>query len=76
MASHLRDIAMLFKLRLASLVVFSAVLGYLMGTESPKALELVALSLGGFLLTGASNGFNQIWERDIDAKMERTKDRP
>lgn len=47
-----------------------------MGTSSPILLEIAALCLGGFLLTGASNGLNQVWEREIDSKMERTKDRP
>ena len=28
------------------------------------------------MLTGASNGLNQIWERDLDRLMDRTKDRP
>lgn len=38
--------------------------------------ELICLSLGGFLVTGASNGINQILERDLDAKMKRTNGRP
>ena len=32
--------------------------------------------LGGFLVTGASNGFNQILERDTDKMMSRTSNRP
>lgn len=42
----------------------------------PDWLQILALCIGGFLLTGASNGFNQVWEREVDAKMERTKNRP
>lgn len=68
--------AALFKLRLASLVVFSAALGYLMGVESINFKVLTALSIGGFLLTGGSNGLNQAWERRWDALMERTRNRP
>ena len=75
-SSRVRDIAELFKLRLAALVVFSSVLGYLMAAKEPDWLQILALCLGGFLLTGGSNGFNQVWEREVDAKMERTKDRP
>lgn len=32
--------------------------------------------IGGFLVTGASNGFNQVIERDLDKLMKRTKNRP
>jgi protoheme IX farnesyltransferase len=34
------------------------------------------LVIGGFFVTGSSNGFNQIMERDIDSLMDRTKNRP
>lgn len=66
----------LMKLRLAWLVVFSAVLGYLLAPGEFIYLDVIFLSIGGFLVTGASNSFNQIWERDLDKKMERTKNRP
>lgn len=65
-----------FKLRLASLVVFSAALGYLIAADSVDFMQLLYLCIGGFLVTGASNGFNQIIEVDLDRLMERTKNRP
>lgn len=34
------------------------------------------LVLGGFLVTGAANCFNEIIEKDLDKLMNRTKDRP
>ena len=34
------------------------------------------LILGGFLVTGSSNAFNQIIEKDLDKLMDRTKNRP
>ncbi len=71
-----KDLIALMKLKLSTLVVLSAVLGYFMGTESPLLMELIMLSIGGVLLTGGSNGFNQIWERNLDAKMNRTMNRP
>jgi len=71
-----KDLIALMKLKLSALVVLSAVLGYLMGTNSPVMAECVLLALGGLLLTGGSNGFNQIWERNLDAKMNRTMNRP
>ncbi|MFK7757823.1 MAG: heme o synthase [Flavobacteriales bacterium] len=72
----MKDLAALMKLKLSFLVVLSAVLGYFMGTSSPQLAEVLALALGGVLLTGGSNGFNQIWERNQDALMNRTKHRP
>jgi len=66
----------LMKLRLAWLVVFSAILGYLLAPGEFVLINAVYLSIGGFLVTGASNSFNKIWERDLDKKMERTKNRP
>jgi heme o synthase len=74
--SRLKDLAIFFKLRLSVIVVLSAFLGYLMGAEVAVLSEITALILGGILLTGASNGFNQVWERDIDGLMKRTAERP
>ncbi|MBD99132.1 MAG: protoheme IX farnesyltransferase [Verrucomicrobia bacterium] len=34
------------------------------------------MSVGGFLVTASSNGFNQIIERNLDRLMDRTKSRP
>jgi protoheme IX farnesyltransferase len=63
------------KFRLASLVILSALSGYLFvgGTDG---LEITYLLLGGFLVTAASNGSNQIWERELDVLMNRTGKRP
>ena len=72
----LKDLAVLFKLRLGTFVVLSAVLGWFMGTESIGLVAFLELTVGGYLLTGASNGFNQILEKEADAKMGRTAGRP
>lgn len=74
--SKLIDYAAFFKLRLASLVVFSAFFGYLIAVDSIVWADLIWLCIGGFLVTGSSNGFNQIIEKDLDRLMERTKNRP
>lgn len=66
----------LMKLRLAWLVVFSAVLGYMIAPGAIVWMDVVFLGIGGFLVTGSSNSFNQIWERDLDKKMDRTQNRP
>ncbi|MBK6832115.1 MAG: protoheme IX farnesyltransferase [Flavobacteriales bacterium] len=77
-AAKLREVAVLFKLRLASLVVVSAVLGYLMGVPAGgfDTVAMLLLVLGGTLLTGASNALNQVLEVREDALMERTAERP
>ncbi len=75
-AVSLKDLAALMKLKLSFLVVLSAVLGYFMGTTNPQLVQVLALIIGGTLLTGGSNGFNQVWERNQDALMNRTKARP
>ncbi|PZE17174.1 protoheme IX farnesyltransferase [Putridiphycobacter roseus] len=73
--SKFKDFAALAKLRLSFLVVVSAVSGFLFA-DGKFDIVLVYLILGGFLITGSSNAFNQIIERDIDKKMPRTANRP
>jgi protoheme IX farnesyltransferase len=63
------------KFRLASLVIISALSGYLFVGAS-DGLEMFYLLFGGFLVTAASNGSNQIWERELDILMNRTGKRP
>lgn len=72
------DYAQLTKMRLASLVVFSALTGYFFALDLHEVnwLQLLWLVVGGFLVTGSSNAFNQIIERDLDKLMERTANRP
>jgi protoheme IX farnesyltransferase len=74
------EYAQFTKLRLSSLVVFSAILGYFIAVEELKTpinwLEMTMLFLGGFLVTGASNGYNQVIEREYDKLMPRTATRP
>jgi heme o synthase len=73
--SIMKDIATLMKLRLSFLVVISAVACFFfMG--GGLDIRLFYLIAGGFLITGASNGFNQIIEKDLDKLMPRTMNRP
>ncbi len=71
-----KDYAQFIKLRLASLVVFSAAIGFVIGSEKIDWIKMLLLVVGGFLVTGASNGFNQIIEKDPDKLMDRTLNRP
>ncbi len=74
----LKDIMELTKFRLSFLVVFSAVMAYALAlqTLSIDWLNIFFLSVGGFLVTAASNTINQIIEKDTDKLMDRTKNRP
>lgn len=67
----------LLKFRLASLVVFSGGMGYMLGTKTEIVwMDMMLFALGGLLVTGSSNTLNQIIEKDIDKLMTRTMNRP
>ncbi|WP_452231555.1 heme o synthase [Lacinutrix sp. MEBiC02595] len=74
--SIISDFKEITKMRLALSVVFSSVAGYLLGVETVDYTTLTLLAFGGYFMVGASNAFNQIIEKDLDALMDRTKDRP
>jgi protoheme IX farnesyltransferase len=63
------------KFRLSSLVILSAISGYLFA-GGEDLTELALLTFGGIFVTGASNGANQIWEQHLDKLMNRTNRRP
>jgi len=73
--SKVKSIMALTKMRLSFLVVISSVSGYLFA-KGGFGLNFWFLILGGYLITGASNAFNQIIERELDKKMPRTAKRP
>lgn len=67
------------KAGLAFSVVFSTLAGYLLAVEDFQQidyLKLLMLAVGGYCMVGASNAYNQIIEKDLDAKMDRTNKRP
>ncbi|MDT0554050.1 heme o synthase [Urechidicola vernalis] len=75
-SSFISDFKQLTKVGLSISVVFSSVAGYLLATESINYTILVLLTIGGYFMVGASNAFNQIIEKDTDALMKRTMNRP
>ncbi|MEC8175892.1 MAG: heme o synthase [Bacteroidota bacterium] len=66
----------LTKARLSLSVVFSSVAGYFLAIDVVDFSDLILLVVGGYCIVGASNSFNQIIEKDKDALMDRTKNRP
>ena len=70
------DFKQLTKVGLSLSVVFSSLAGYLLAVDEIQYSVLVLLAIGGYLMVGASNAFNQIIEKDTDALMKRTMNRP
>ena len=70
------DFKEITKMRLAVSVVFSSVAGYFLGADVVDFVTVLLLAVGGYLMVGASNAFNQVIEKDLDALMNRTKNRP
>ncbi|MDB4014952.1 heme o synthase [Flavobacteriaceae bacterium] len=70
------DFKQLTKVRLAVSVVFSSIAGYFLAADSPVLIDVILLAFGGYFMVGASNAFNQVLEKDLDALMDRTKNRP
>lgn len=70
------DFKEITKMGLSISVVFSSVAGYFLGAESINFTTVLLLCFGGYFMVGASNAYNQIIEKDLDALMNRTKNRP
>ncbi len=73
------DFKEITKAGLAISVLFSSIAGYLLGFDSAHPfswMTLLMLSVGGYCMVGASNAYNQVIEKDLDALMDRTKNRP
>ncbi|RZJ35801.1 MAG: protoheme IX farnesyltransferase [Flavobacterium sp.] len=73
------DFREITKAGLAVSVLFSSIAGYLLGFDESHPFSwpvLFMLMIGGYCMVGASNAFNQVIERDLDALMDRTKNRP
>ncbi len=70
------DYLELTKARLSLTVVLSGVVGYWLGASTLEAGHLLWFTLGTFLLVAGANAFNQVLEREPDARMRRTAQRP
>jgi heme o synthase len=74
----IEDYKQLIKFTLSFTVVFSSVIAYML---APNVVEydfvsILLLLLGGMLVTGSANAINQVTEKDTDAVMKRTGNRP
>src|SRR6201991_5053076 len=77
-AGKLQDYKLLIKFNLSFMVVFSALISYLLAPKV-KQFDWASIGLfflGGLLVTGSANTINQIVEKDTDAMMKRTANRP
>jgi protoheme IX farnesyltransferase len=73
------DFKEITKAGLAISVVFSSIAGYLLGIDEfslARIPQLLMLAVGGYCMVGASNAYNQVIEKDLDALMDRTRNRP
>src|SRR6185436_13036805 len=76
-AGKLKDYRLLIKFSLSFMVAFSAVISYLLAPNiSYGWAKIILLFLGGMMITGSANAVNEISEKDTDALMHRTANRP
>ncbi len=73
------DFKAITKAGLAISVLFSSIAGFMLGVPDILSLDgmvLLKLAIGGYCMVGASNAYNQVIEKDLDALMDRTNNRP
>jgi len=71
------DVVELTKPRITFMVVVTTAAGYLLGAaHGAHLIELLHTMLGTALVAAGASALNQLLERDTDARMERTRNRP
>jgi heme o synthase len=73
---YARDLLLLAKPRLSGLVVLTSAGGLALAPGGIGVARAVLTILGTAAVVGAANALNNYLERDIDARMRRTRDRP
>lgn len=77
MSVAIRDVVNVLKLRIGTAIALSAIAGMAVTPGPPQpAWRIVALALAVLLSSAAAGAFNQYFEKDLDALMRRTQDRP
>jgi protoheme IX farnesyltransferase len=75
--SRIADWITLAKIRVNTLVVATTAGGYYMASQGDVDLARLAITCAGTaMVAGGAAAFNQVFERDTDALMERTRHRP
>ena len=75
--SHIRDLADLAKPRITAMVLVAVVLSYFVASlGQPNLVVLFHILLGTTLVAASSGAWNQWLEASVDARMERTANRP
>ena len=76
----IKDYLQLMKPSLSIMVVFSSIISFLLTQGSENYVDIwkmiFLLFAGGMLVTGSANAINQVVEKDTDALMKRTAQRP
>src|SRR6059036_3193894 len=71
------DLISLTKPRVVVMVLVTTLVGYYVGLSgTPDYVRMLHLVVGTLLAAGGTLALNQYWERDVDARMERTRARP
>ena len=71
------DLLSLTKPRVVVMVLVTTLVGYYVGLSgTPDYARMLHLVVGTLLAAGGTLALNQYWERDVDARMERTRTRP
>jgi protoheme IX farnesyltransferase len=73
----LSDLVTLTKPRVVLMILVTTLVGYYVGlVGAPDWTRLLHLAVGTVLAAGGTLALNQYWEREVDARMERTRTRP
>jgi protoheme IX farnesyltransferase len=73
---QLRDLVLLSKPRLSTLVMITSAGGMWLAPGGIAAARAIVAVLATAAVVGAANALNCYMERDLDARMRRTRDRP
>lgn len=74
--SRLADYGTLTKPRITLLVVITAYIGFALGGPDWSWIAMIGTLVGTALSCMGASAFNQVYERDTDAMMNRTRHRP
>lgn len=74
--SKWQDYMLLAKHKLNAIVVITSVLGFVYAGSPVLSFDLLWLFVAGFLVTASANAINEILEKEYDAMMKRTQNRP